>query len=553
MKKTIHNLICVLSLLFTAQAALAVPIPQNVQAGTNLNRQQTDTAEEALRQTAQQMAMEYQKTQKSTSKSTKEQQEVTVTLSKIEFSSSTLLPQTFFDSLNQQYTNRPITADDIASIVDSINNEYLIKGYIAARAFLPKQNISGGVLFIRLIEGKIYSVEITGNKHTKKSYIERTINWPQFSDINMDDLQQKILNFNANNDAKARLNLAPGPVYGTTNVNVVLSEPDTFSGYVFSDNAGQDETGLYRGGASLSVRSLTGYRDILSLGGTVARGAHSASASYEIPEPWLATRVGAGFDYSDTKIVSRALETLNVTGDFYNYYVYLKKPFWIKPTVSNNFTLSFYIKNGSNYIDGATTQTTDTDLLTASFDNIYIFGGGYIFNMLSFTKGIKMLDGNKDFWRANYSGEFNKALISNLSFNLKARIQLAGGRDELPSSEKFQIGGVNTVRGYDEGLLLSEQGADAMAEVQYNLTSYMPKQITSASIYTFFDCGYISNTQSFILQSDLSKDIYSTGLGLRFSLLKYLDGNVSVARTLKTNTYLTENETKVLFFLQGKF
>lgn len=552
MTKKIYALICSFSLLSAASAAFA-QVPQNLQPGANLNRQQTGAAEEALRQTAQQMALEYQQKNKDNASSADKEGKVTITLNKIEFSPSSLLPQDFFTALNQKYSNRPITADDITAIVNDVNNEYLIKGYIAARAFLPKQDIQNGVLYVSLIEGKIYDVNITDNKHTKTSYIERTINWPKFSDVKMTDLEQKILNFNAANDAKARINLAPGPVYGTTNVNVIMTEPDTFSASAFSDNAGQDETGLYRGGASATLRSLTGYRDILSAGGTLSRGAHSASVSYEIPEPILATRVGAGFDYSDTKIVSGQLESLNITGDFYDYYIYVKKPFLIRPRISNNFTLSLYVKSGSNYIDGNTTQTTDTDLMTASFDNIFIFGGGYIFNMLSVTKGIKMLEGDKDFWRFNYNGEYNQSLSERFAFNLKGRLQAAGGRDDLPSSEQFQAGGVNTVRGYDEGIFIAQEGADAMAEVQYNLTSFMPKAVTAASVYTFFDYGYIFNTRSFILQSDLSKNIYSTGLGLRFSLLKYLDANVSVARTLKTNVYLPENETKVLFFVQAKF
>jgi len=553
MNKQLNNLIfaSVLTFSLAIPARAAVTDANLNRAETNLNRSRESSAEERLRQTAMQMSQDYKSKKQQTSANKTPANEQTVILKKIEFSQSTILTKDFLNNISKKYVGRPLTSKDIENITNDINNEYIMKGYIAARAFLPKQDGKDGVLFVTLVEGKIHQVNVQGNKHTKLSYIQKRINWPKYSDVQMGSLEGKILDFNSQNDAKARVNLAAGPVYGTTDVNVILNEPNLITGSVFSDNAGQDETGLYRVGTSLQLNSITGYRDIFSLGASTTRGAHSVSGSYEIPV--LSSRVGVGADYSNTEIVSGQLESLSVKGNFYDYYAYLKKPFLVTPRMSNDFTLSYYIKKGSNYISGMSTQTTDTDLASASLDNILIFGGGYIFNMVSFSKGLKVMENDKDFWRANYNGEYNQRIIAGLSFNLKGRAQMGGGADELPSSEKFQIGGVNTVRGYNEGLLLAQQGADAAAELQYDFTKYMPKYVNNTSLYTFFDFGYISDTKSFILQPDLQKDIYSTGLGLRLGLFNHLDGNITVARTLKTNVFLQDNETKVLFFVQGKF
>lgn len=518
---------------------------------TSLQTLQEQREEEQLRQTAAQMAKELEKPAAPAKEEVSD--EKIITLHTIVFTESTVLAKTFFDDLTKEYTNKPLSVKDIETLVDKINNQYLLDGFIASRAFLPKQDITEGTLHVSLIEGKVHSYYFSGNKWTRESYLKRYFHWPRFSDLEMGEVQLQTLNFNAHNDAKARVTLAPGPAYGTTDVEVVINEPNLLTGSIFMDNAGQDETGLNRYGAALTLSGITGYRDIFNIGGLKSKGAESLFTSYEIPEPFFNTRIGIGFDYSNTDIVNGPLRVLNVEGDFYNFYAYVKKPFWITPRMTNNLTFNAAVKNGASYISGLTTQTTDITLLNLTWDNIFIFGGGYFFSMLTGTAGVEEINGNKSFWRATYNGEAHKNLIGNLALNLKARAQTAGGRDVLPSSEQFQVGGVNTVRGYAEGVMLADQGAGAMGELQFNITDYLPKIIDNASLYGFFDYSYIFNTDSFVQVAGLDKDLYSAGGGLRLGLLGHIEGNIAFARTLKTNVLIDKTDTKILFFVRAKF
>lgn len=253
------------------------------------------------------------------------------------------------------------------------------------------------------------------------------------------------------------------------------------------------------------------YRDILTFGGMLSKGSESYFASYEIPEPLLKTRIGVGFDYSTTEIISGPLHPLNVDGHFYDYYIYVKKPFWVTETMISNFNLSFSAKNGANYVDSYRTQTTKTDLITLAFDNIWIFNGGYLFNLLSAGQGVKALEGKNEFTKFNYSGEFQTAVWGPLAFNLKAKAQLKAGGHDLPSSEQFQLGGVNTVRGYTEGMLIGDKGFDVMSELQFDFTSTLPRFVTYAKLFGFFDYGRIYPSKDTITPEGYDKDIYSAG------------------------------------------
>ena len=103
-----------------------------------------------------------------------------------------------------------------------------------------------------------------------------------------------------------------------------------------------------------------------------------------------------------------------------------------------------------------------------SWDSLKLFAGGYLYNQLSVTKGAKLFDGTRSFWRFNYNGEFQQSFLDDFALNVKAKAQYTE-QDFLPSSEQFQIGGVNSVRGYTEGMLVGDKGFAVMNELQYDI------------------------------------------------------------------------------------
>lgn len=474
-------------------------------------------------------------------------------INKIFFAPSVVLPATLFENIKKKYEGQLLSVNDIYGILDTLNAEYLLKGYIAARAYLPEQDVSKGLLVISLLEGRVDAFTISDNKHTRDSYLRRYISFCPCEVIQADTLQKGILEFNAANDAKTRLTLAPGRVYGTTDVNVVLDEPPTFSLVGFMDNAGQRETGLIRYGVYGTARSLTGYRDILSLGGMFSSGSNSAFASYEIPEPFFNSRIGLSFDYSDTEIVRGSMEPLDITGDFYNLSLYFKKPFLVRVNTISNARFSVSKKQGANYISDNKTQENKTDTLSLSLDNIIMFNRGYLFNMASATAGLQMFGGENNFVNANYYGEaqYNLSRFFGLNLKVKGQKKIQG---EVPSSEQMQLGGVNTVRGYREGMLSTDNGIDAMGEFQYNMLFLNQlKPIDYAQTFVFLDFGRVFPSSHIYYPTGYQKSLASTGVGLRMGFLKHFEGSVSVAHTLRAHAYFNNREeTKVLFFIQAK-
>lgn len=475
-------------------------------------------------------------------------------LKRLLFDRSELLSDDFLENIASRYEGREISLNDIRAIINEIDGEYKKHGFLAAKAYVPEQDVRDRILKIGLIEGKINKITVRENHSTNENFVRRNIGVETGDRLNVKELQDNILMFNAANDIKARVAMEPGEKFATTDLDVIVEEPERFSLSAFTDNAGQKSTGVYRAGAFASVRSLTGYRDNLNFGGVVSEGSNAFFASFDIPEPVLNSRIGFGMDYSDTEIVGGDLEALDVTGNFYNYYFYLKRPVYVTESFVNNLNFTASFKNGASYIGDFRTQKVYTDTLGLSWDSLKLFAGGYFYNQLSATSGVKLIDGERSFWRFNYNGEFHWAFEENFALNLKAKGQYSS-QDFLPSSEQFQVGGVNSVRGYTEGMLVGDKGFAMMNELRYDVKPLIKEAdwLNRAEVYAFFDFGHAYAKDSNNLKNENEAFVYSAGLGARVGLLDRLEANFTAAFPLKDHDF-NENDEDVefLFFIQAK-
>lgn len=474
-------------------------------------------------------------------------------LKRLIFDRSSLLSDTFLEKIAAEYEGKQISLADIGDIVNRVDRAYKTRGYYAAKAYIPNQDIRDNILKVNLIEGTVGKVRIKENQSTRESFVADGVGIKSGEMLNVNTLQDNILMFNAANDVKARIALEPGERYATTDLDVIVEEPERVSVSAFVDNAGQKSTGVYRAGALAAVRSLTGYRDNLNLGGVVSEGSNALFGSFDIPEPWFNTRIGVGADYSDTEIVGGDLRALDVTGNFYNYYFYLKRPVYVTDSFINNLNFTTSFKNGASYIGDFRTQKVYTDTLSLSWDSLKLFPGGYLYNQLGVTKGAKLIDGERSFWHFNYNGEFQQSFWKDFAVNVKAKAQYSE-QEFLPSSEQFQVGGVNSVRGYTEGMLVGDKGFAVMNELQYDLKPLIDADwVDGAKVFAFFDCGHAYASDSNNQKNANRAFIYSTGVGARVGLFERFNANFTAAFPLKEHDYYDQDEdVEFLFFIQTR-
>ena len=83
---------------------------------------------------------------------------------KIEILGVTRLSSEEMRQLASRYENRALGVSDINVLMEAITRAYVKRGYITTRVYLPEQDIRGGTLQLKVIEGRLESFSTSTSK-----------------------------------------------------------------------------------------------------------------------------------------------------------------------------------------------------------------------------------------------------------------------------------------------------------------------------------------------------------------------------------------------------
>ena len=402
----------------------------------------------------------------------------------IEVAASEILTREEIEPIISKYAGKNLFITDIQNMIDEINNLYAKKGFVTARAYLPEQEVENGAIYVGLIESRIGKVTIDGNRWTKSDYILDRIPDKEHQLFDIVKLEKDVLDFNRYNEGvKLSANLKAGEVEGTTDIELSAEEKFPFHIIGVMDNAGRRSTGSLRGGPMLVADSLFGYRDRMQLGSYFSGGSVSPFFDYNIPVNKYDGRVGFSYGSTFAKVKWGPYSNLGLHTRSYIYSLYYTQP--IKR--SEGFELKGY--GSLNYkrvftgMDALREFTGSSDL---SLDQVTSADVG--FNIRKDTKrGIWYLNQNASMAfpifdsRSSYF-KYSGGMLRLHDFShgvygqIRANYQIIPNNKDIPYIDQFQTGGLATVRGYSEGLLIGKNGYFTSADLIFPL---LPRQITS--------------------------------------------------------------------------
>lgn len=401
---------------------------------------------------------------------------------------------------------------DIAELqqIASLVTDYLRdkKGYLLARAYLPKQDITGGVITIAIVSGRIdgkVKIKIREPARISASLLagiaSRAV--PADSPARMEQIERAVLLIKDLPGMDARAYLEPGTKPGTAGAVIDASEGPLFRGSLSVDNFGDHYTGANRAAGQFSTNDPFGLGDQLSLSYTYTERLNNFQAAYSLPVwdtgfTWNAAY--SGFNYE----LGQEMAGLNAKGWASSFSSGIAYPLirTRKKTIRANAGVEYL-----GLSDEALGQkNTDRKLLlgTGSVSGLFLdgFGGGGLSSAsVVFTGGNVDLSGlasYKDsdqagagtqggFWRGVYNLARLQRLIRQVSLYGNARGQLASGN--LDSSQKFILGGPSGVRAYPVGEASGDEGHILTLEARYDLPFTF--SWGAAQLVGFGDTGWV--------------------------------------------------------------
>ncbi len=402
-----------------------------------------------------------------------------VYINSIQVAPSAVLSQEEINTIIKPLIGRNVFISDIQKVIDQLNNLYAEKGFVTAKAFLPEQTVENGHIYIELVESKVGNISVEQNKWTRTKYITDRIEQKPGELFDIVELEQDILDFNRYNEGvNLTANLTAGTQPGTTDIALKANENFPFHIVGIMDNAGRYQTGHLRGGAMIYADSLFHNRDRLSIGSYFSGGAISPFADYNIPVNKKDGRIGFMYSSTFAKIKYGPLTDLDLKSKSYIYSLYYSQPLVRKP----GFELKSYL--AGNYKRAR----------TSIFDDMFDLGVDEItsvdlaFNLRKDTKygiwyanqgvslAVPIFDSQSSYVKLNGGlvrlHDFSHGVIG----QLRANYQVIPNNKHIPYLDQFQVGGLATVRGYSEGILMGKNGYYTSAELMFPL---MPREITS--------------------------------------------------------------------------
>ena len=450
----------------------------------------------------------------------------------------TLLSEKEIKDIVLKYKGKELTLGEMQKVAGLITDTYRQKGYITSRAYLPPQKIENGILEIRVIEGLMGDLKVTGNHYFKSSLFVRKIDLKKGEPFDYNKLRANLSKINSYVDRSARAVLLPGKDTGSTDVNLEVKDRLPIHIGLDGDNFGSRFIEKYRYEGTIKDNNLLGFDDALTLQyqGAQAHAYSLTSLRYLIP---VTDTTEIGYFMAQTKLhLGREFEDVDARGKSRLYSLYATQDLISKENVSLSVRLGFDYKDVYNFQREIETSRDRMRVVKTSF-NLDVsdkFGRTILDNEINF--GIPDFMGGLDAKdpsasRVGSGGKFVKDTVDllrlqKMPFNstLLWKNQVQISPYILTSTEQYQLGGIANLRGYAPAEAMGDNGYATTLEWSfppYFVSKNVKVPFSKGRLYDalrfefFYDWGNVQlhNPQAEEKKSTTLSDV---GCGIRFNL-----------------------------------
>ncbi|MEI2302435.1 ShlB/FhaC/HecB family hemolysin secretion/activation protein [Ensifer sp. MJa1] len=378
------------------------------------------------------------------------------------------------------------------------------KGHLFARAFLPPQDVTEGVVEIALMEARVEDIGLVrvGSVRVREEVL-RGIEQRYLKDrssMTEHQLEAALLQMNSLPGLKVRASVEAGDSPGTSKVSIGIEEGPMFSGQFWADNFGSASTGRAEANALFSFADPWGYGEQFRLQNVTSQGLVYGRFSASAPVGTAGTFFNGAYSYLTYHDVTDTGSAADLDGDGHQLVLGITHPL-VRDRVTE-LTLGGALTGKALRNDSAAGELDDKRLLTGTlslsgvrrdFDGATTWGMDATYGVLDLSRiessaaadaaGLKTEGG---FARLNARIERQQSLADR--WTLLARVSGQWASKNLESSEEIALGGPFGVRGWPVGEASADTGAIGTLELRHDLA--VPEDWGQLQLGGFLDSGY---------------------------------------------------------------
>jgi hemolysin activation/secretion protein len=493
------------------------------------------------------------------------------------------LPQIEVEEAVYAFLGPSRTAEDVEKARAALEKAYHDKGYQTVTVVLPQQDVQRGVIVLKVTEGRVGRLRVKGSRYYDLAKIKQKA--PSLAEGRLPDfnaITKDIVALNQWPDRKVTPALRAGVTPGTVDVDLNVEDKPPLHASLELNNRASPNTTPER--LTASVR----YENLWQLG-------HSLSFSYQVaPQHQQDAVVYSGSylarfpDCDWLNLLAYFVESksdIATVGDTHVIgpgHIFGMRALFTLPSREGFFhTLSVgpdYKHFGEEVRQGTAGFSTPIDYYPIVTNYTATWQGEGRLTQLNagITFGTRGLGGDAfsfDDKRFKASGSFIyfKGDVAHtqdlpLDVQLYARAQGQVADSPLVSSEQFSAGGLDTVRGYLESEVIGDNAIAGTLELRTPKIGDWLKPLFNAGAsgtpqaspiedwrgFLFVDAAHVTINEP-LPEQQSRFDLASYGIGTRFKLLQYTNGQIIYAVPLKDQAFTLASTRRVLFRVWGEF
>ncbi len=454
----------------------------------------------------------------------------TIRIERFEFEGNTAISDEELAEVTAPFTNREISFAELFQARSAVAQRYLDKGYITSGALIPPQTLDGGVVKIQVVEGGLEAINVTGTQRLNPNYVRSRLRIATGKPLNRERLLEALQLLQLNPLIQnISAELAAGTEPGLSVLEVRVTEAKTFSAQILADNNRAPSVGSFNRRVQASEANWMGQGDSLSVGYSNTAGSNGFDLNYTYPINPRNGTLSFNFGTTASKVIEEPFDRLDINATSRYFELTLRQPLFQTPT--QDFTVGLT----------ATRQESETTLLEIPFPlslgadekgrtrisavrffqewtkrnsrevlaarSQFSIGTG-LFNA---TTNEEAPDSRFFSWRGQ--GQWVRLLAADTLLLVRGDVQVADRA--LVPLEQIGLGGQQTIRGYRQDILLTDNGALLSAEVRVPVLR-IPQWDTLVQAAPFIDIGTAWNNAG---RPDPDPSVLaSVGLGLQIQL-----------------------------------
>ncbi|HEY9099388.1 MAG TPA: ShlB/FhaC/HecB family hemolysin secretion/activation protein [Thiobacillus sp.] len=431
-----------------------------------------------------------------------------------------------FLAFYQALLGKKVTVGEVRKVADDITRHYKTHGYFLSSAFLPAQSIEYGVVRIRVVEGHIdrWQIKDSGGRVD-----------PLVQGILRPVLAQKPLQKSKLEHAFRTLSALPGlslrpdvrPIPGQLGAYALTLEAKqkSFDGSVSFDNRGSEYIGPFQGVATIRAYDLMGHHESYQL--SVATAAPTSELHYvDLGTDWILGPSGLRLQGNVSHTVSKPggslrFQQARVVNE--RQQIGLAYPLWQSAVESHWLSAFLGHYHSQTELSGAKRLEDRLTSLNISYRRNWQQRSSTAQTVgVSIGQGLKLESskvvdtqatsgvGRVDYTKLSVNYGLNHKLTESLFITALVDAQYAA--TELPTSERYSLGGAQFGRAYDPSEISGDHGLAVRLELSG--PSFGQANSWRLAPYGYYDAGAVWQIKP-AANTHARNSLASLGLGIR--------------------------------------